>query len=162
MAVRIADQPGDLGWIVQAHGEMYSRDFGWSVAFEEMVAGVMGRYAVDRDPERELAWIAEVDGRRAGCIACTQDDDDPATARLRVLLVDPAYRGLGLGADLVDTCLGFAKAVGYERMTLFTIDTLASARRIYEAVGFVLVDEKPNHDFGLDLVGQNWELLLPN
>ena len=162
MAVRIADQPGDLGWIVQAHGEMYSRDFGWSVAFEEMVAGVMGRYAVDRDPERELAWIAEVDGRRAGCIACTQDDDDPATARLRVLLVDPAYRGLGLGADLVDTCLGFAKAVGYERMTLFTIDTLASARRIYEAVGFVLVDEKPNHDFGLDLVGQNWELQLPN
>ena len=162
MAVRIADQPGDLGWIVQAHGEMYSRDFGWSVAFEEMVAGVMGRYAVDRDPERELAWIAEVDGRRAGCIACTQDDDDPATARLRVLLVDPAHRGLGLGADLVDTCLGFAKAVGYERMTLFTIDTLASARRIYEAVGFVLVDEKPNHDFGLDLVGQNWELQLPN
>jgi GNAT superfamily N-acetyltransferase len=161
MAVRIADQPGDLGWIVQAHGEMYSRDFGWSVAFEEMVAGVMGTYAVDRDPERELAWIAEVDGRRAGCIACTQDDD-PATARLRVLLVDPAYRGLGIGADLVDTCLGFAKDVGYERMTLFTIDTLASARRIYEAVGFVLVDEKPNHDFGLDLVGQNWELSLGN
>jgi GNAT superfamily N-acetyltransferase len=161
MAIRIADQPGDLGWIVQAHGEMYSRDFGWSVAFEEMVAGVMGRYATDRDPELEQAWVAEVDGRRAGCIACTRDED-PHTARLRVLLVDPAYRGLGLGRDLVETCLGFAKAAGYERMTLFTIDTLVSARKIYEAAGFVLVDEKPNHDFGLDLVGQNWELELPN
>ncbi len=161
MAIRIADRPGDLGWIVQAHGEMYSRDFGWSVAFEEMVAGVMGRYATDRDPEREQAWVAEVDGRRAGCIACTRDDE-PDTARLRVLLVDPKYRGLGLGADLVNTCLGFAKNAGYQRMTLFTVDTLVSARKIYEAAGFVLVDEKPNHDFGLDLVAQNWEVQLPN
>ena len=159
VTIRTADQPGDLGWIVQAHGELYSRDFGWSVAFEEMVAGVMGRYATDRDPVRECAWIAEVDGRRVGCIACTRDDE-PSTARLRVLLVDPECRGLGVGADLVNTCLDFAIAAGYERMTLFTISTLGSARKIYEAAGFVLVNEKPNHDFGHDLVGQAWEVGL--
>lgn len=161
VTIRPADQPGDLGWIVQAHGEMYSRDLGWSVAFEEMVAEIIGGYATARDPERELAWIAEVDGRRAGCIACTSSED-PATARLRVLLVDPECRGLGLGADLVATCLGFAREVGYERMTLFTTDNLVSARKIYEAAGFVLVDEKPHRDFGHDLVGQTWELDLPN
>jgi GNAT superfamily N-acetyltransferase len=161
MVIREADQPGDLGWIVQAHGELYSRDFGWSVAFEEMVAGVIGRYATDRDPARERAWIAEVDGRRVGCIACTRGDE-PTTARLRVLLVDPECRGHGVGARLVGTCLEFARDAGYERMTLFTIDTLVSARKIYEAAGFALTDEHPNRDFGLDLVGQNWELSLAN
>ena len=161
VAIRPADQPGDLGWIVLAHGEMYSREFGWSVAFEEMVAEIMGGYAAGHDSDREQAWIAEVDGERAGCIACMQDDD-PATARLRVLLVDSKYRGLGLGGDLVETCVGFARAAGFARMRLWTTGNLHSARRLYEAVGFELTYEQPHHGFGADLIGQDWELSLAN
>jgi GNAT superfamily N-acetyltransferase len=157
--IRPADRPGDLGWIVQAHGEMYSREFGWTTAFEEMVAGIMGEYATDRDPQRELAWIADVDGRRAGCIACMRGDD-PSTAKLRVLLVDPECRGLGLGAALVETCLGFARDAGYRRMTLWTTDNLHSARKIYQAAGFRLVAEAPHDGFGREVVGQGWEAEL--
>ena len=120
VVIRPADQPGDLGWIVLEHGEMYSHEFGWSVAFEEMVAAIMGRYAAGHDPDREQAWIAEVDGERAGCIACMQDED-ASTARLRVLLVDPKHRGLGLGGSLVETCVGFARSAGYARMSLWTL-----------------------------------------
>jgi GNAT superfamily N-acetyltransferase len=162
MVIRPAEQPGDLGWIVMAHGEMYSREFGWTIAFEEMVAEIMGRYAAGHDPDRERAWIAEVDGERAGCIACMQEDHDPATARLRVLLVDPKHRGLGLGASLVDTCVGFARTAGYARMTLWTTGNLHSARRLYEAHGFRLTDEQPHDAFGADLVGQTWEVILAN
>lgn len=161
VVIRPADRPGDLGWIVLAHGEMYSREFGWTVAFEEMVAEIMGRYAAGHDADRERAWIAEVDGERAGCIACMQDDD-PTTARLRVLLVDPKHRGLGLGATLVDTCVGFARSAGYARMELWTTGNLHSARRLYEAHGFRLIDEQPHDAFGADLVGQTWEVLLPH
>jgi GNAT superfamily N-acetyltransferase len=157
--IRPADRPGDLGWIVLAHGEMYSREYGWSTAFEEMVAGIMGGYATERDPERERAWIAEVDGRRAGCIACMRGDD-PATARLRVLLVDPEHRGLGLGADLVQVCIDFARRAGYRRITLWTTDNLHSARKIYEGAGFRLVAEAPHGAFGREVVGQDWELDL--
>ena len=160
VVIRPADQPGDMGWIVLAHGEMYSREFGWSVAFEEMVAEIIGRYAAGHDPDRERAWIAEVDGERAGCIACMQEDGDPTTARLRVLLVDPKHRGLGLGASLVDTCVGFARSSGYARMTLWTTGNLHSARRLYEAQGFLLTDERPHDAFGAELVGQSWEVSL--
>jgi len=160
VVIRPAERPGDLGWIVMAHGEMYSREFGWSLAFEEMVADIMGRYAAGHDPDREQAWIAEVDGERAGCIACMQEDDDPRTARLRVLLVDPKHRGLGLGASLVDTCVGFARTTGYARMTLWTTGNLHSARRLYEAHGFRLTDEQRHDAFGADLVGQSWEVSL--
>ena len=157
MHVREANRPGDLGWIVLAHGEMYSREFGWSVAFEEMVAAIMGGYAAGHDLDRERAWIAEVDGERAGCIACMQADD-PDTARLRVLLVDPRHRGLGVGAALVETCVGFARDAGYSRMTLWTTGNLHAARRLYEAAGFELTGEHPHDAFGADLVGQDWEL----
>jgi GNAT superfamily N-acetyltransferase len=157
--IRPADRPGDLGWIVQEHGEMYSREFGWSTAFEEMVAGIMGQYATDRDPDRERAWIADVDGRRAGCIGCMRGDD-PATAKLRVLLVDPDCRGLGVGAALVETCVSFARRVGYTRMVLWTTDNLHSARRIYQGTGFRLVAEAPHRGFGREVVGQDWELDL--
>ena len=159
--IRPADRPGDLGWVVLAHGEMYSREFGWSVAFEEMVATIMGRYAAGHDTDRERAWIAEVAGARAGCIACMQDED-PSTARLRVLLVDPKHRGLGLGAALVETCVAFARTAGFERMSLWTTGNLHSARRLYEAAGFKLTDEQPHDAFGADLVGQTWELALAN
>jgi GNAT superfamily N-acetyltransferase len=159
MDVRVADRPGDLGWVVMAHGELYTREFGWTIAFEEMVAAIMGGYAARHDPSRERVWIAEVDGERAGCIACMHGDD-AATAKLRVLLVDPKHRGLGIGAALVTTCVGFAREAGYDRMELWTTGNLHSARRLYEAAGFVLVDEQPHHDFGPALVGQAWELDL--
>lgn len=159
MDVRVADRPGDLGWVVMAHGELYTREFGWTVAFEEMVAEIMGGYAARHDPARERAWIAEVDGERAGCIACMRGDE-AGTAKLRVLLVDPKRRGLGLGAALVDTCVGFARDAGYDRMELWTTGNLHSARRLYEAAGFVLVDEQPHDAFGPALVGQTWELDL--
>ncbi len=157
--IRTADRPGDLGWIVQAHGEMYSREYGWSTAFEEMVAGIVGEYATDRDPERERAWIADVDRRRAGCVACMRGDE-PTTAKLRVLLVDPECRGLGLGATLVRTCLEFARRAGYTRMLLWTTDNLHSARKIYQAAGFRLVAEAPHKGFGREVIGQDWEVEL--
>ncbi len=153
--VRRLGEPGELGWVVMAHGELYTRDLGWDATFEELVASIVGRFASDHNPLREAAWVGEVDGVRAGCVFCTRGDDD-RTARLRLLLVDPAYRGHGLGARLVDACLLFARDAGYERVTLWTNSVLGSARRIYEAAGFVLVDEEPHRSFGHDLVGQNW------
>lgn len=159
VAVRLADQPGDLGWVVLAHGEIYHRQFGWDTDFEALVAKIVGDYAADHDPAAEAAWIAEVDGERAGCVFLVADDE-PGVARLRILLVAPEARGLGLGGRLVDECLTFARATGYQRVTLWTNDVLASARKIYEAVGFTLVDEEKHHSFGRDLVGQNWSLDL--
>jgi GNAT superfamily N-acetyltransferase len=157
--VRTADRPGDLGWVVQAHGELYAAEFGWDTSFEALVAQIVADYAAVHDPARESAWIAEVDGARAGCVFCVAGEE-PDTAKLRILLVDPAARGQGLGRRLVDTCVDFARGAGYRRLTLWTNDVLVSAIRIYEAVGFRLVDEEKHHSFGQDLVGQNWLLDL--
>lgn len=153
--VRPLDRPGDLGWVVMAHGEIYAAEFGWDTSFEALVAQIVADYAGDHDPVREAAWIAEVDGQRAGCVFCVAGDDE-TTAKLRILLVDPAARGHGLGARLVDTCIGFARDAGYRRITLWTNDVLVSARRIYQAAGFALVEQEAHHSFGHDLVGQNW------
>lgn len=159
VVIRKLDQPGDLGWVVMAHGEMYAKAYGWTVEFEEMVARIMGEYAAGHDSVREAAWIAEVDGERAGCIGCfTGENRDVAV--LRVLLVLPSARGLGVGSRLVEECVGFARLVGYRRMTLWTVGMLASARRIYQGAGFRLVHERPEHRFGHDVVGQTWELDL--
>lgn len=157
--IRPLGKPGDLGWVVLAHGELYASQFGWDADFEALVARIVADYAVDHDPDRESAWIAELDGARAGCVFCVAGEET-ATAKLRILLVDPAARGLGLGTRLVDECLGFAKAAGYARITLWTNDVLVSARRIYEAAGFELVMVEKHHSFGHDLVGQNWSLEL--
>lgn len=159
MLVREVGEPGDLGWVVQAHGEVYAREYGWDTTFEELVAGIVGRYATGRDRARERGWIAEVDGERAGCVFCTAGDDD-GEARLRILLVDPARRGHGIGAALVDRCLEFARAAGYRRIGLWTNSVLTSARRIYEGAGFELVAEEPHRSFGQDLVGQTWAMDL--
>ena len=159
VAVRRADQPGDLGWVVLAHGEIYARQLGWDTDFEALVARIVADYAAHHDPEREAAWIAEVDGERAGCIFLVADDE-PGVAKLRILLVTPEARGLGVGTLLVETCLDFARNAGYRRVTLWTNDVLVSARRIYEAYGFVLTEEERHHSFGHDLVGQNWTLDL--
>jgi GNAT superfamily N-acetyltransferase len=158
--VRRADRPGDLGWMVLAHGEVYARQLGWDTDFEALVARIVADFAADRDPAREAGWIAEVDGARAGCILLVSDQQDRSTARLRILLVTEEARGHGVGSRLVEECLTFAREAGYHRVTLWTNDVLVSARRIYEAFGFALVDEEPHHSFGKDLVGQNWSLDL--
>jgi len=157
--VRRADRPGDLGWVVMAHGESYAEQFGWSTDFEALVATIVADYATGHDPAREAAWIAEVDGRRAGCIFLV-GGDEPGVARLRILLVSPDVRGLGVGSRLVEECLAFARGAGYRTVTLWTNDVLVSARRIYEAFGFALVEQEAHHSFGHDLVGQTWTLEL--
>jgi GNAT superfamily N-acetyltransferase len=159
VTIRRADLPGDLDWVVSAHGIQYDREFGWDDSFERLVAHIVEDYAADHDPDREAGWIAEVDGRRVGCIFCVATDN-PATAQLRILLVTADARGLGVGTRLVDECVLFARTAGYERLTLWTNDVLVSARRIYEAAGFSLHDQEAHHSFGHDLVGQNWVLDL--
>jgi GNAT superfamily N-acetyltransferase len=159
VVVRPADRPGDLGWVVMAHGEVYDQQFGWDTDFEALVARIVADYATEHDPAREAAWIAEVDGVRAGCIFLVAGDQEDV-AKLRILLVTPTARGLGVGTRLVDTCLTFARDAGYRQVSLWTNDVLVSARRIYQAFGFALTDEEPHRSFGHDLVGQSWTLEL--
>jgi GNAT superfamily N-acetyltransferase len=158
--IRPLGRPGDLGWVVQAHGEVYAAEFGWNADFEALVARIVADYAAAHDPRREAAWIAELDGRRVGCIFCVADPDEPATAKLRILLVHPEGRGHGLGGRLVDACLEFARDAGYARIRLWTNHPLEAARRIYVARGFTLVGEEPHRSFGVDLIGQTYELPL--
>ncbi|MBF8189458.1 GNAT family N-acetyltransferase [Nonomuraea sp. K274] len=155
LVIRPLGQPGDLGWVVQAHGEIYADEFGWDTSFEALVAKIVADYAGDHDRAREAAWIAELDGERVGCVFLVRADEE--LAKLRILLVHPKARGRGAGDRLVSTCLDFARRAGYRRITLWTNDVLASARRIYEGHGFVLADQEKHHSFGHDLVGQNWE-----
>jgi GNAT superfamily N-acetyltransferase len=157
--IRRLGEPGDLGWVVAAHGEVYAAEFGWDTSFEALVARIVADYAATADPEREAAWIAETEtGERVGCVFCVAEDE--TTARLRILLVLPSARGERLGARLVDECVRFARAAGYKRMVLWTNDPLVAARRIYLAAGFVLTGEEPHHSYGVDLVGQTYELEL--
>lgn len=156
--IRQVGEPGDLGWIVMAHGQTYAREFGWNGEFEALVASIVADYAAGHDTARETAWIAELNSQRVGCVFCVADDE--AIAKLRLLLVDRSARGRGVGARLVDECLAFARQAQYRRMTLWTNHPLRAARRIYLARGFTLVDERPHRSFGVDLVGQTYELDL--
>jgi len=158
ITVRSLGEPGDLGWVVMAHGEVYAEEHGWDSSFEALVARIVADYAGGHDPAREGAWIAEVDGRRAGCVFCVAAAAD--TAQLRILLVERWARGHGLGRRLVDEVIAFSRAARYGRVRLWTNDPLVAARQIYLSRGFVLVEEERHHSFGADLVGQVYELDL--
>jgi DNA-binding MarR family transcriptional regulator/ribosomal protein S18 acetylase RimI-like enzyme len=151
-------RPGDLGWIVQRHGEVYAREYGWDASFEAHVARIAADFVEHRVPAREAGWIAELEGRRAGGLCCVRKDDH--TAQLRILIVEPWARGRGVGARLVQECISFARDAGYRSLVLWTNDVLVSARRIYQAAGFELVGESRHRSYGKELVGQDWRLTL--
>lgn len=159
-------QPGDIGWVVSRHGALYAQEYGWDMSFEALVAHIAARVVEQFEAGREAAWIAEHDGARAGCVFLVQARDErtgrpiPRVAPLRMLLVEPAARGLGLGRRLTDECTAFAKAAGYARIRLWTNSLLLAARAIYQRAGYRLVASEPHHSFGHDLVGETWELAL--
>src|SRR3954464_2146003 len=151
-------RPGDYGWVVQRHGALYAGEYGWDETFEALVARVVADYAHDHDADREAAWIAEVAGRPVGSIFCVRVDD--RTAKLRLLLVEPTAGGMGIGEALVDECIRFAKAAGYDELTLWTNDVLTGARRLYERAGFECGHRGGYRGFGHGLVGEDWTLRL--
>lgn len=150
--------PGDIGWVVQQHGEVYAREYGWNSSFEALVAGIAGEFLLKFQPEWERCWIAELHGERVGAIFVVRKS--PTVAQLRMLILAPAARGLGLGGKLVDECIAFARRKGYRKMTLWTNACLVAARGIYAKRGFELVKSQPHEGYGAPQVGEIWELKL--
>lgn len=161
-----APRPGDIGWAVARHGAIYAQEYGWDISFEGLVAQIAGRFVERLDAKREACWIAERDGHNVGCVFLVQarddktDEPEPGIAQLRLLIVEPSARGLGIGARLVAECERFARQAGYHRIRLWTQSILVAARAIYAKAGYTLVGSEPHHSFGADLVGEMWELAL--
>jgi GNAT superfamily N-acetyltransferase len=151
-------RPGDMGWVVQAHGELYAREYGWDERFEGLVAGIVEKFVANLDPQRERCWIAELDGERVGSVFVVRASR--SVAKLRLLLLDPRARGRGLGKRLVQECTAFARARGYRRLALWTQSNLAAARAIYKACGFEIKKREKHASFGVKLTGEYWELVL--
>jgi GNAT superfamily N-acetyltransferase len=151
-------QPGDIGWVTARHGAIYAAEYGFDTRFEALVAEIAAAFVTHFDATAERCWIAQRDGEPVGSVFLVNNTD--RVAKLRLLLVEPAARGLGIGHRLVEECVGFARAAGYRRITLWTQSVLVAARRIYQAAGFQLVRAEPHHSFGQDLVGEYWEKAL--
>ena len=148
-------RPGDMGWVVQSHGALYASEYGFDSSFEALVAEIAAKFLTSFDASRERCWIAELDGVPVGSVFLVKHSDD--VAKLRLLLVDPAGRGQGLGQKLVAECIAFAKACGYRKVTLWTQSILLAARKTYQDSGFVLVASEPHRSFGQSLIGETWE-----
>jgi len=151
-------QPGDMGWVVHLHGMLYAQEYGWDETFEAMVAGITAKFIQNFDPRRERCWIAEIDGEMVGSVFLVEESD--TVSKLRMLIVHPKARGLGIGKRMVEECVRFAKQVGYLKTMLWTNNVLLAARHLYETMGFKLVLQEPHHSFGHDLIGETWELEL--
>lgn len=151
-------RPGDMGWVVQAHGALYAAEYGYDASFEALVADIVAKYLNGLDPSRERCWIAEMDGRQVGSVFLVKASDE--IAKIRLLVIDPAARGQRLGHRLVDAAITFARQCGYRKISLWTQSNLLAARKIYERAGFELVASEPHRSFGQNLVGETWELDL--